>query len=400
MTSGGAGVDAATQNQFRIYQEKVEIPMKKLTLAASFLLLTVAISASAQMKSVAAANNQSAAKSPNSSQAPVSATRVRVLNQDVKQTSTGATNPGDASLQTTARADFNNHPDAGRKRTGRNASEAPKAATVKLKSLGSPGPSGSAANAVAPAAVAAASSQVYRVGVRDVLDIQLTDNPSKSSTLFTVLDGGLLEYPLAGNPIPVAGLTTAEIAGLLRKQIKILENPAVAVSVRDYASHTVSITGFVAAPGTKALRREAVPLYALLAEALVLPEAARATITRQGRQPMVIDLKNATHSSTLVIPGDVIKVAGMPSMPTEFFFIGGEISSPGQKPYHAGLTLTQSILASGGLNRSAGTQVRVSRQGADGRLSTQEYNLHKIQSGKIPDPAIQKDDRIEVTAQN
>ena len=115
----------------------------------------------------------------------------------------------------------------------------------------------------------------------------------------------------------------------------------------------------------------------LLAEALVLPDAAHATITRQGRQPIVVDLKDASLSSTLVIPGDAIKVSGMTAAPAEFYFVGGEISSPGQKPYHAGLTLTQAIPASGGVNRSAGTQVRVSRQGADGRLVTQEYNFAK-----------------------
>jgi protein involved in polysaccharide export with SLBB domain len=113
-----------------------------------------------------------------------------------------------------------------------------------------------------------------------------------------------------------------------------------------------------------------------------------------------VDLKDANLASTLVIPGDAIKLSGMTAAPNEFYFVGGEISSPGQKAYHAGLTLTQAILASGGVNRSAGTQVRVSRQGADGRLATQEYNLRKIQSGKIVDPAIQKDDRIEVRVEN
>ena len=43
---------------------------------------------------------------------------------------------------------------------------------------------------------------------------------------------------------------------------------------RDYAaSHAVTVTGFVSAPGAKTLRREAVPLYAILAEALVLPRS-------------------------------------------------------------------------------------------------------------------------------
>jgi len=246
----------------------------------------------------------------------------------------------------------------------------------------------------------AISSQIYRVGVRDVLDIQLTNNFSSSSTLFTVLEGGLLEYPFAGDPIVVTGLTTSEIAALLRQRIKIFDNPTVTVHVRDYASHAVTVTGFVAAPGTRTLRREAVPLYTILAETQVLPEAVRATVIRQGRAPFVVDLKNANLSSTLVVAGDAIKVSGMSAGPTEFFFIGGEINSPGQKPYYPGLTLTQAILASGGTNTRAGSMVRVSRQRVDGKLTTEEYNLRSIQTGKTPDPAIQKGDRVEVTNAN
>jgi protein involved in polysaccharide export with SLBB domain len=241
---------------------------------------------------------------------------------------------------------------------------------------------------------------VYRIGVRDVLDIQLSEHSGRGSTLFTVLDGGVLEYPFAGGPIPVAGLTTIEIAAALRQRIKIFDNPAVTVNVRDYASHAVSVNGFVAAPGTKTLRREAVPLYAILAESLVLPEAARATITRQDRAPIVVDLKDANLAATLVVPGDAIKVSGLPAGPTEFFFIGGEIKSPGQKAFSAGLTLTQAIMASGGTSAGAGSKVRVSREGSDRLLVTEEYNLRKILSGKAPDPLLQKGDRIEVTDAN
>ena len=250
------------------------------------------------------------------------------------------------------------------------------------------------------ATVAAGASQVYRVGVRDVLDIQLSDNPTRNSTLFTVLSGGMLDYPFAGGPISVAGLTTTEIAALLRQRIKIFDNPAVTVNVRDYASHAVTVTGFVSAPGAKTLRREAVPLYAILAEALVLPEAARATITRQGRSPILVDLKDPNLSATLVVPGDAIRVLGLATGPNEFFFIGGEINSPGQKAFNAGLTLTQAILASGGTSAAAGAKVKVLRQGAEGLLATEEYNLRKILNGKLADPVLQKGDRIEVTNAN
>jgi protein involved in polysaccharide export with SLBB domain len=241
------------------------------------------------------------------------------------------------------------------------------------------------------------STQVYKLGVGDVLDIQLPGSPNENSTLFTVLEGGLVDYPLASKPVAVGGLTTAEAAAHLRASIKVLENPVVVVKVRDYASHRVSINGFVAAPGVKALRREAVPLYVVLSEALVLPEAAMVTIVRKGQAAIAVKLADTNASSTLVTAGDVIRVSTESSGPTEFFFTGGAVNSPGQKPYHSGLTLTQAILASGGLNQNASGKVHISRQGPYGRLITTDYNLRDIQSGKLPDPVLENGDRLEIS---
>jgi protein involved in polysaccharide export with SLBB domain len=359
--------------------------MKNLLFATPVLIATLAITTSGQVKSVAGSNNQTAPKPAATSKNSSNGSRVRVLGQDKVTTAPAGNLNNPATLKTTAKVDFNNHTETSRVRRMNPSTE---------KASSSPG------LVSGPAHVLMASTQVYRIGPNDVLDIQLAGSPRRKSTLFTVLDGGLLEYPLAGDPIPVAGMTTTEVAAVLRRRIKIFENPAVVVNVRDYASHTVTITGFVSSPGTKALRREAVPLYAMLAEAVALPEAARATINRQGRPTMVLDLKDPNHSSTLVVPGDVIKVLGAAPPPSEFFFVGEGVNSPGQKPYHAGLTLTQAVLASGGIRTSAGSKVRISRQRADGRLVNEDYDLRKIQSGKIPDPILQKGDRIEVTGNN
>ena len=356
--------------------------MKNLLFAASALIATFALTTSGQVKSVAAANNQAATNSAAANRNPANSTRVRVLGQNTTSTSPAGNLSDTEITTTTAKADSNNYTEISR---------VPRAnPPVEKRDSGS-------SPASSPSNVLMASTQVYRVGPNDVLDIQLSGNPYRKSTLFTVLSSGMLEYPLAGDPVPVVGMTTAEIASLLRQRIKIFENQSMVVNVRDYASHTVSITGFVATPGTKALRREAVPLYAVLAEVTALPEAARATITRQGRPTMVLDLKESNHSSTLVVSGDVIKVLGEAPAPTEFFFAGEGLNAPGQKPYHAELTLTQAILASGGVKTSTGSRVRVSRQRADGRLVNEDYDLRKIQSGKTPDPALQKGDRIEIT---
>lgn len=402
--------------------------MKSPGISAFFLFAALATTTVGQAKSVGV-TKQPGSTSP--AQNP-SSTRVRVLGQEPKAATPAANATGAERLQAHAASDLSNRTDAAPRPNSGSNTTANKPATATANTSRNlvdnasrtrtghtglkPTNFGKGTGTIAPVAnttappnagtrvtsppVALAASQVYRVGVRDVLDIQLSEHSGRSSTLFTVLEGGVLEYPFAGGPIPVAGLTTNEIAAVLRQRIKIFDNPAVTVNVRDYASHAVTVNGFVAAPGTKTLRREAVPLYAILAESLVLPEAARATITRQGRAPIIVDLKDADLSATLVVPGDAIKVSGLPAGPTEFFFIGGEIQSPGQKAFSAGLTLTQAIMASGGTSADAGSKVKVSREGADRLLVTEEYNLRKILSGKLPDPLLQKGDRIEVTDAN
>ena len=279
--------------------------------------------------------------------------------------------------------------------------ESPKSGDAPLNNSTNSAPSKTRPrNSVVTAGTIASSStalsQIYRVGVGDVLDVQLVDMPSAKSTLFTVLEGGLLDYPLSNAPVPVAGLTAEEIATQLRARIKVLDNPRVVVKVRDYSSHSVIVTGFVFDPGAKFLRREAMPLFVVLAEAQPRPEAVSATILRGGVPVINIDLKDQNSVAMLVVPGDLIKVSGPAAEPAGFFYTGGALSSPGQKAFYNGLTLTQAILASGGVTRAAGNRVKVSRQRADGRLNTTEYNLRQIQEGKTPDPALQRGDRITV----
>lgn len=238
---------------------------------------------------------------------------------------------------------------------------------------------------------------IYRVGAGDVLDIRLLNSQTRESTLFTVMPGGLLEYPLAGEPIQVSGLTTDEIDARLTAKIKIYENPQIVVSVRDYVSHSVIVAGLVNEPGTKVLRRDAMPLYVVLAEAQPRPEAGRATVLRHGGQTFTVDLADTKATAMLVFPGDVITLAALPPPTPQFLYIGGQVVSPGQKDFHAGMTLTQAVLASGGVTRFAGSKVKISRQGTNGLLVSTEFNLKQIEAGKIPDPVLQPGDRIEVS---
>ena len=237
----------------------------------------------------------------------------------------------------------------------------------------------------------------YAVGIGDVLDVRLSNLATRESTLFTVMRDGTLEYPLVGNPIRVVGMTTDDIARLLANQIKVLNAPRVSVSVRDYASHGVMVTGAVGNPGRKILRCEAVPLFALLAESMVNPEATLAIITHNGKDGSPISLKDEKAMAMPVVSGDVIKITGSASELTKsFVYVSGNVVIPGEKTFRDGMTLTQAVIAAGGVQRSSRNTVKVSRQNQNGFLTSSEYDLGAISEGKAQDPQLQAGDRIEV----
>ncbi|HEV2764415.1 MAG TPA: polysaccharide biosynthesis/export family protein [Pyrinomonadaceae bacterium] len=263
---------------------------------------------------------------------------------------------------------------------------------------------------------------VYRVGVGDVLDIRLLNAPrTRRSTLFTVLEGGLLDYPLAGKPRVVEGLTTDEIAARLASSFRLRSlfttPPRLLVSVREYASHLVTVEGLVREPGTKIIRREAVPLYVVVADAQPRREAGAAVVRCRldGRETHV-DLSDLALMKTPVHAGDAVTVR---ESGRRFFVIEGLVAQPGKKEMHAGMTLTQAIMQAGGLlppkslgakererllatyglpksSRSAYLVVIVAREEGGGAAPHTAYNLKEIEEGRAPDPALRPGDLVLV----
>ena len=260
-------------------------------------------------------------------------------------------------------------------------------------------PANASPTAVSPTAAVSPAS-VYRIGTGDVLDIRLLNaQDPRQNTLYSVVAGGVLDYPLLKDPLTVAGMTTDELAAQLIAEFRhrnLYDKPQVRVSVREYASHTVLVSGLVNDPGTKILKREAIPLYVIIAEAQQKPEANRAVIVSHSTGKVTnVDLNDAAGLNTLVMTGDVITLT---VRPPEFYYVGGEVGAPGQKDFHTGITLTQALLASGGVTKPEAARVRVLRAGPDGRLSPTEYNLREIENGVVPDPQLQPGDRIEVSS--
>ncbi|HET8783510.1 MAG TPA: tetratricopeptide repeat protein, partial [Pyrinomonadaceae bacterium] len=178
-----------------------------------------------------------------------------------------------------------------------------------------------------------ALTRIYRIGANDVLDVRVADSTSSESTLFTVTPAGLLEHPLLPDPMKVSGLTVDEITTLIQNDLKrrALDNTKVTVGVRDYASHAILVSGLVKEAGTKIIRREAIPLYVVVADAQPLPEAARVTVMRnEANQLFDIELTQSSDMNLLVRPGDVITLH---ANATQFLYVGGEVKFPGEKTY-------------------------------------------------------------------
>jgi polysaccharide export outer membrane protein len=239
-------------------------------------------------------------------------------------------------------------------------------------------------------------TEIYRVGVGDVLDIRLLNSPTNRSTLFTVMPGGVIDLPIAGGAIAVTGMTTDEIQARIAAELKrraVEEKAQVSVGVRQYVSHAVMVTGLVVHPGTRFLRREVVPLFVVLAESQLRNDAGRVLIMRAGTDGETLELSDPQTLNVTVQPGDVITVSHKPQ---EFYYIGGRVNYPGQKTFQPGITLLQALLAAGGTTRQE-NRVEISRAGADGRLATIRYRLKEIKAGMVEDPKLQPGDRVEIS---
>jgi len=242
-----------------------------------------------------------------------------------------------------------------------------------------------------------ALTRIYRIGPNDVLDVRVVDPTSSQSqsTLYTVTPSGHLEHPLLAEPMHVGGMTVEELTTRIQNELKqrALDNTKVSIGVRDYASHTILVSGLVKEPGTKILRREAIPLYVVAADAQPLPEAARVTVVRnESKETFEIDLAESSEMNLLVRPGDVVTLA--PNV-TQFVYVGGEVKFPGEKTYRRGLTLTQVMISAGGVVGKP-KEARLGRDDGHGFLTVTKFKLKDIESGKVPDPVVRPGDRIMV----
>jgi polysaccharide biosynthesis/export protein len=240
-------------------------------------------------------------------------------------------------------------------------------------------------------------TEIYKVGVGDVLFVGLRNSP-QGSGYFTVRPDGSIDYPLAGENVKVADHTVETIEEILSSSIKLFQDPQVEVKVRQYASHKIVVAGLVENGGDKYIQREAMPLFAIRAEAVASPKATKVAIRRRDNQRAeVFDLNDPKAESLLIFPGDTVEFTGNTASLSAngSYFISGEIASGGQKDLIGGLTLYQAVIVAGGTKGDPKKAI-IRRKNENGLFNVQEHNLRSIKAGKSLDPMVIAGDVIEI----
>lgn len=224
-----------------------------------------------------------------------------------------------------------------------------------------------AAPSLPPDLLRVADQYEYRVGPGDVLTITVWDHPeltipagsqreAKDSGNW-VHDDGTIYYPYVGI-LRVAGLRVTEIRDLLIKRLaKYIENPQVDVTVADFRSQMVYVTGNVKAPGALPVTNVPMRLVDAVSRAGGLDERAdwrNVILTRDGKEyPLslrAIYERGDPKFNVLLRSGDVVQVGRDDDNKV---FVLGQVGTPDALPMgRNGLTLAEALAKTGGLNEA------------------------------------------------
>lgn len=261
----------------------------------------------------------------------------------------------------------------------------------------------------------AAEPDDYVVGPGDVIKLSVfaAERTDAGLNVDLLVDNrGTVQLPLVGTT-EVGGLTLTQVADKVLALYRegYYRSPQATLSLSEYGSKKVYVTGAVAKPGFVVLKTNSSNLLEILLLAggatkdaggdLFLTcgayAPADAAVSSGG---LAVNLNRLSHGSDilqniLVLPGDALHV---PVSRPQKVYVGGYVSAPGayDLPSDRAVGMLDSVMIARGLTASARADKTVLlRQGADGE-KRYYVNLVKVAAAKEEDIIVQPNDRIIV----
>jgi polysaccharide export outer membrane protein len=228
----------------------------------------------------------------------------------------------------------------------------------------------------------AAQAQEYVIGARDILKISVWGQDDLSKE-YSVEPDGFVSFPLIGR-VKAAGLTPTALSGELRTRLQkdYLVNPQVLVSVKDYLSQKVHVSGETDKPGVYYLTGPTT-VRDILSRAGGLSKSA-------GSQVVVVraegarDAAGKTPEAGTTVRLNIARVlAGDPAENLTLFdgdtlvvpkgntfFVFGEVRKPGAYQLDQDTNVLEGITLAGGFtDKAAPGRVRVIRSTGTGQVT-------------------------------
>jgi polysaccharide export outer membrane protein len=227
-------------------------------------------------------------------------------------------------------------------------------------------------------AVPGGAQEAYEVGPEDILHIVVLGQPELSGD-FSIDRDGVLNFPILGK-VKAAGMAPAALERKLATLLSegYLKRPQVSLSVKDYRSHRVFVTGEVSKPGSIPLKGDQ-SLRSLLGELGNLgAEASNEVVvlrppkgSAEADQPYALPTGDAANASTaeifrfnvkevlsgapdqnmLLLPGDTVHFPR-----AAMVYIMGQVARPGPFRLQEQTVVLQALALAGGITERGSTK--------------------------------------------
>lgn len=201
-----------------------------------------------------------------------------------------------------------------------------------------------------PAAAPPLAAPSYRIGKGDVIEVAVVGRDDYKARV-QVQEDGAVQLPLI-NSVPVENQTALQVRDQISSRLQgggFFVNPAISVTVVNYASRYVTVLGQVATPGVVAIDR-AYRLSEVIARAggVSNPAINTITVTNPNGQSKDYQLSaiatGGPEADPLIGEGDKVFVAVVKT-----FYIYGQVNAPGSYPVEPGMTVRMALAKAGGL---------------------------------------------------